>query len=235
MKMTNASPSPSTITDLATQWGLPDSEVASAGLRLVADVSPAFLTNHCVRSYLFSREIAAAQKLLSGIDYDEETLYLACLLHDLGLTEFGAGEQRFEVEGADAAVRFLGDYNLPEDKLNAIWQAIALHASIGLFNRFGPVPSIAGSAISFDIDGRARDLFAADFLERVNRDWPRHDVGYAIVAAIAEGPRSQPENPLKAPPFSLSAHAHEAINGAPHFRFSDIVQASGWGDQVPGF
>lgn len=231
--MTNPAPASTDRPDLA-QWNLPDSAVSTAALQLVTEVSPAFLTNHCVRSYLFGREIAAAQNLRSGVDYDDETLYLACLLHDLGLTDYGTGEQRFEVEGADAAVRFLSEYDLAQDNLTAIWQAIALHASIGLFHRFGTAQAIAGSGISFDIDGMARDVFSADFLERVNTGWPRHDVGYAIAEAIAQGPRTQPENPMKAPPFSLSAHMNELINNAPRLKFSDLVEASGWGDRPVG-
>ncbi|WP_371287046.1 HD domain-containing protein [Mycobacterium sp. PS03-16] len=59
-------------------------------------MSPEYLANHCVRSYLFGRELAAAE----GLDYDDEDLFLACILHDLGVTGHGRGEQRFEVDGA---------------------------------------------------------------------------------------------------------------------------------------
>ena len=76
-------------------------------MTLVTDVSPAVLSNHCIRSYVFAREIAASQDLRGGVHYDNETLYLACLLHDLGLTDHGSGDERFEIQGADAAQRFL--------------------------------------------------------------------------------------------------------------------------------
>jgi hypothetical protein len=215
------------------QWNLPDSVVAKAAFALVADASPAFLTNHCVRSYLYAREIAAAQNLSSAADYDDETLYLACLLHDLGLTDYGAGDQRFEIEGADAAVRFLRDHDLPDDRITVIWQAIALHSSLGLNNRFGTVQAMAGAGISFDIDGMARDMFTPEFLDRVVAAWPRHDVGYALADAIADDIRAHPGSPLKAPPFTLPAHMNEMVNAAPHLRFTDFVAASGWGDRLP--
>ena len=51
-----------------------------------------------------TRELAAADGLT---DYDDELVFLGCLLHDLGVTDYGWGDQRFEVEGADAAARFL--------------------------------------------------------------------------------------------------------------------------------
>src|ERR1043165_4307434 len=83
----------------AGEWGLPDSDVCSAALQLAIDVSPEFLANHCIRSYLFARELAAAKGLRSGADYDDEIVFLSCVLHDLGVTEYGAGDQRFEVAG----------------------------------------------------------------------------------------------------------------------------------------
>ena len=44
-------------------------------MRFVFDVSAGLLANHCVRSYLFAREIATAQGLRGGsghYDYDDE-------------------------------------------------------------------------------------------------------------------------------------------------------------------
>src|SRR3954469_21785910 len=89
------------------QWDLPDSEICSAAMQLAFDVSPEFLANHCFRSYLFARELAAAKGLRSGVDYDDELVFLSCILHDLGVTGYGDGDQRFEVDGADGAARFL--------------------------------------------------------------------------------------------------------------------------------
>src|SRR3954451_15151497 len=91
----------------AAQWHFPDSDICSAAMQLAFDVSPEFLANHCVRSYLFARELAATNGLRSGVDYDDELVFLGCILHDLGVTDYGGRDQRFEVDGADAAVRFL--------------------------------------------------------------------------------------------------------------------------------
>jgi hypothetical protein len=209
------------------EWNLPDSEICSTALRLTADVSPPFLTNHCVRSYLFGRELAAAKGLRSDIDYDDELFFLACILHDLGITDYALGDQRFEVDGADAAARFLRERSVPEDRVTTVWQSIALHTSVGLAERFGPVQSVCFVGISLDIDGRAKDLLSPGFADRVHTAWPRHDLGYAISSAIAEGTRA---NPMKAPPFSFPAHLNEVFNGT-SFTFLDLVAASGWGDQ----
>ncbi|SEH53362.1 HD domain-containing protein [Mycolicibacterium rutilum] len=208
-------------------WNLPDSEICTAALQLVHNVSPAFLANHCVRSYLFGRELATAQGLRAGADYDEELVFLACALHDLGITEYGGGSQRFEVDGADAAVRFLREHNVTEDRLTPVWQAIALHTSVGLAHRFGPEQSVTHFGISLDINGFGTEQLPPGFAERVHAAFPRHDLGYAITDLIAQGTAA---DPTKAPPFSFPAHVHELINGG-RLTFLDVVAASPWGDR----
>src|SRR5258708_38455268 len=116
---------------------LPDSEIACAAKQFAFDVSPAVVANHCVRSYLFARELAAAKELRPDVDYDDELLFLSCILHDLGATDHANGDQRFEVDGADAAARFLRDHGVADTGVTTVWQAIALHTSVGLAHKFG--------------------------------------------------------------------------------------------------
>ena len=213
-------------TSSGAHWNLPDSEICSAALQLALDVSAPFIANHCIRSYLFARELAAAKGLRSDVDYDDELVFLSCILHDLGVTDYGGGEQRFEVDGADAAVRFLSEQGMSDGRVTTVWQAIALHTSAGLANRFGPEQSVSHFGIALDISGIEKNLLSADFAERVHAAWPRHDLGYAIAGLIAGDIQS---NPMKAPPFSFPAHIHEVINGA-SMTFLDMVKNSGWGD-----
>ncbi|WP_123027328.1 HD domain-containing protein [Mycolicibacterium stellerae] len=220
-------PRTSDVSDSA-RWGLPDSVICSAALRLLFDVSPAFLANHCVRSYLFARELAAAKGLRSDVDYDDEPVFLACILHDLGVTEYGGGDQRFEVDGADAAVRFLREQGLDDERVTTVWQSIALHSSVGLADRFGAEQAVSHFGISLDIAGTGRELLTPGFVEQVLDAWPRHDVGYALAGAIA---RDVQANPMKGPPFTLPAHLHELINRT-SITFFDVVENSGWGDQA---
>ncbi len=206
-----------------TAWNLPDTDICSAAMQLAVAVSPAFLANHCIRSYLFARELAGAQHLA----YDEELVFLACLLHDLGLTEYGGGHQRFEVDGADAATRFLSEHGMTEDRSAPVWQAIALHTSVGLAHRFGPVQAVSFAGISLDINGFGADALPAGFADRVHAAWPRHDLGFAIAEEIARGTLADPD---KAPPFSFPAHVHQVING-PSVTFPEMVHAAPWGDR----
>ncbi|BBY17648.1 HD domain-containing protein [Mycolicibacterium litorale] len=206
------------------EWNLPDTEVCSAAVRLVLDVSLPVIANHTVRSYLFARELAAARGVR---DYDDEVVFLTCILHDLGVTALGGGDQRFEVDGADAAVRFLREHDVAEDRARTVWEGIALHTSLGLVHRFGTEQAVSFSGISLDIDGAEKESLPAGFVERVHAAWPRQDLGFAIADLIAGGIAA---NPLKAPPFTFPAHLHELLNGS-SLTFFDVVRNSGWGDE----
>ncbi|MEE6163381.1 MULTISPECIES: HD domain-containing protein [unclassified Mycolicibacterium] len=211
----------------AARFGLPDSPVAVAARQLAFDVSPEFVYNHAVRSYLFARELSAVDG--THEHGDEELLFVTCVLHDLGATEYANTDQRFEVDGADAAARFLEDHGIEPSRVETAWTAIALHTSVGLAHRFGPIATVAQMGIGTDIVGTHRQQLPERFADRVHATWPRHDLGYALAAVVAEQAQ---RNPAKAPPVSFPAHLHQLMypTQSPATWF-DVVEASGWHDQ----
>src|SRR5207253_4840932 len=60
-----------------------DSDVAKKATALAREACPPYLFNHGVRTYLFGALIGRSE----ARRWDEELLFLACVLHDLGLTE----------------------------------------------------------------------------------------------------------------------------------------------------
>jgi hypothetical protein len=213
-----------------TEFALPTSDIAMAATEFTVDVAPEFIYNHSVRSYLYARELAAANGFREGTDYDDELVYLSCVLHDLGATDHANGDQRFEVDGADAAAAFLREHGVEHARVDAVWTAIALHTSAGLAHRFGPVAAIAQMGIGADIIGIGKDKLPSGFADRVHEAWPRHNLGYGLAAVIA---RQVHDNPAKGgDPLSFPAHLHQLLypDAAPVTWF-DIVDAAGWGDQ----
>ena len=219
-----------TAVDESEQWGLPDTAIGRAALQLMVDVSPTFIAHHNVRSYLFARELAAADGLRSDVDYDDELVFLSCILHDLGVTDYGTGDQRFEVDGADAAARFLQEHQIPQARISTVWQAIALHTSLGLAHKFGAEHAVTFRGISLDIDGAEKSMLSTGFADRVTAAWPRLNLGYAIAELIAEGVET---NPDKGPPFTFPGHVHDLLYpGNPGVTFFDVVHNAGWNDQI---
>ena len=213
--------------DAAAEFGLPDSPVSVAARQLVRDVSPGFVYNHAVRSYLFARELSAADGIPDH--HDDELLFLTCVLHDLGVTEYANTDQRFEADGADAAARFLHTYGVEPARVETAWTAIALHTSVGLAHRFSPLAAVAQMGIGTDIVGTHTRQLPERFADRVHAAWPRHDLGYALAATIAEQAQ---RNPAKAPPMSFPAHLHQLMyptrSAATWF---DVVDTAGWNDR----
>jgi len=82
---------------------LVDSEIARLATDLSRTVSPPYLFNHVMRTFLFGSLVGRALEQ----KFDEEVLYLACILHDIGLTERFQGDLPFEIQGAEAARHFL--------------------------------------------------------------------------------------------------------------------------------
>lgn len=149
---------------------IPDSCVARASVELVRTVSSETLYNHCVRTYLF----AALALGKSAKKFDEELVFIASMLHDLGLVDaYMTENERFEVDGADAAVAFLQQWGLPEDQLETIWDAIALHTSIGIVTRKRPNIAAVSLGSGMDIGGIGLDQLDQAQISEVLLHFPR--------------------------------------------------------------
>jgi len=82
---------------------VPDSAAARAAEELAASAQPASLTNHGVRSYAFGALLGLAESR----PFDSEVLYVAALVHDLGLLPAYDRGNDFEADGAAAAQELL--------------------------------------------------------------------------------------------------------------------------------
>jgi HD superfamily phosphodiesterase len=117
------------MSDLASALIIPDSLPAKEATDILREHSTDLLLNHSIRVYLFSAEQGRHQKLR----FDPELLYVAAAFHDLGLIKkFSSQNERFEVYAANAARQFLNAHNIPEDQVQTVWEAIALHTTPGI-------------------------------------------------------------------------------------------------------
>ena len=139
---------------------------------LAKTTEPEFLYNHSVRSYLFARCASASSCLTAGQDYDDELLFLSCVLHDIGLVPAHDRGDRFEVDGADIAVEVLRTNGLDEPGADTLWQAIALHTSPGIAERRKAEVSVTRRGIAIDFGGDAAPV-AAEFADAVHGRYPR--------------------------------------------------------------
>ncbi len=145
-----------------------DSKIATEATKLAQEASPPFLFNHAVRTFLFGALTGKA----SDLKVDHELLYIACILHDIGLTEQFVGDLPFEIQGAQAASRFLEEHGLAKDKSAIVWDGIAMHASaIGEFKQ--PEIALVGAGAGADVIGPDFSVIKKADMNAVVRAFPR--------------------------------------------------------------
>lgn len=215
--------------DLYTEFRLPETALATAAYRFAEQTEPAFVFHHSVRSFIYARVLAERRGHLPAVDYDEELLFLGCVLHDLGLTENGNCDQRFEVDGADVAAAFLREHGVDQRRIDTVWDAIALHSSEGIASRKCLEVALTQAGTGADVLGHDREILPADLVERVHAVLPRADIGYALTDAIVAQAIRKPSKarPLTFPGELVRKHLP---NGAMP-EWHDLLAQNGWGDR----
>ena len=170
----------------------PDSDFTRQASSLVERVHSKALLNHVHRTWWFAEFLGRTR----GLKYDREVVYLASLLHDLGLTDAFAADQRFEVDGADAANLFLTANGYPEQKAELVWDAIALHSSAGIADRKQPEIALVYMGAHVDVFGLRLDEITPSLVDDVLALYPRAGFKAAFAEALAEVVRKKPHTAL---------------------------------------
>lgn len=119
-------------------------------------------------------------------------VYLASLLHDLGLSEDHAADKRFEGDGADAASRFLHAHDYPETKIDIVWDAIALHSAADIADRREPEIALVHFGAHVDVIGLRMDEISPQLIDDALALYPRLGFKKAFTEALAEVARQKP-------------------------------------------
>src|SRR6202030_4718434 len=83
---------------------IPDSRLAHEITQFIRDTEPTLLFHHSSRVYYWGA-LAGKRR---GLKFDRELLYAGAMFHDMGLTPaHSSADERFEVDGANAARDFL--------------------------------------------------------------------------------------------------------------------------------
>ena len=163
---------------------IPDSRLAKETTDILREHSTALLFNHSIRVYLFAAEQGRQKKLR----FDTDLLYVAAAFHDLGLIEkFSSQNERFEVDGANAARQFLTTHDVPEEQVQTVWEAIALHTTPGVPPYMRPEIALLNSGVVLDLFGRGLDQFPSELRERIVATYPRTDFKEGMVKSLFNG------------------------------------------------
>ncbi|HEX5409705.1 MAG TPA: hypothetical protein VFW89_08055 [Gemmatimonadaceae bacterium] len=166
---------------------LVDSAIAKQAEHFARAAYEPYLFNHAMRTFLFGSLIGKAMKL----EWDEELVFLAAIMHDLGLTARHMGPLPFELSGAQAARAFLHAQGMATERANVVWDGIALHPTMVAEFKQPEIALIAAGAAA-DVTGSGLDAVSADSRAAVLHYAPRLGFKQAFVHSCADVVRRYP-------------------------------------------
>ena len=148
---------------------VPDGPLIMAVIEHAQRLSEPYLFNHAMRSWLFAEAIGRIKR----IDYDREVVAIGTILHDIGLTASVSGPNRFEVNGADAALSFIKGKGLSNRQAQLIWDTVALNSTPSVALHKEPEVAVATMGIGLDYGGFGIEALPAADVERILSNFPR--------------------------------------------------------------
>jgi hypothetical protein len=212
----------SSITTSIAGIAIPDSRLADDATQFVRDTSTELLYDHSRRVFLWGALVGAER----GLEFDPELLYVGAMFHDVGLVEGHRSEdERFEIDGANAARRFLEQYGVPEAEVMTVWEAIALHTTPEVPRYKQPEVALVTAGVEFDVLGLGFDDVPAAVRDEVVAAHPRTGFKEGIVDAFADGMRFKPDTAFG----TMNTDILEAkVPGYVRPNFCDFIAGSGF-------
>ncbi|WP_295628652.1 HD domain-containing protein [uncultured Corynebacterium sp.] len=203
---------------------IPDSKLAKEATELVRSAANDVIYDHCRRVYVFGALRGKQDKL----DYDPELLYVGAMFHDLGLTEkYRRDDQRFEIDGADEARRFLREHGIDDDRADRTWTAIALHTTPEIPLHMAPEIALVTRGVELDVLGIDYDKLTDEQREAITAAHPRPDFKNRILEAFTDGIKHRPETTFGNVKADVLEHF---LPGFERDDFVEIIRANDWAE-----
>ena len=168
---------------------VPDGPLITAVIEHAQRLSEPYLFNHAMRSWLFAEAIGRIKE----IDYDREVVAIGTILHDIGLTASVSGPNRFEVNGADAALSFIKGKGLSDRRAQLIWDLVALNSTPSLALHKEPEVAVGTMGIGLDFGGFGVEALPAADVDRILTAFPRLKMKQQFADACCRLVTAKPE------------------------------------------
>ncbi len=175
---------------------IPDtSYVKEAVAELERCAQPALIA-HSWRTYYWG----AAFGLIDRTDFDPEMLLIACLLHDLGLTDSHvqspAGQHCgcFTLTGAEAAKAWANSVNYPAQKAEVVADMICLHMNGYLDKNERTESRLLQQGASCDVIGAGFYQLNGKYSHQVLQQYPRQNFNQVMTGLMAQEAARNPHS-----------------------------------------
>jgi hypothetical protein len=203
---------------------IPDSKLANEAAELLHEYGDQLLWNHSHRVFLFGSLLGRQENQ----KYDPELLYVSAVFHDLGLTKhYRSPDKRFEVDGANAARSLLEQHGLSKKSTQLVWDAIALHQTIGVAQYKEPVVALLYHGVGFDVMGDRFEELSEQTRTQVVSSFPRDGFKNKVLHAFLDGIRHKPETAFG----NIDSDVYERyLPSYTRPNFCDLVLQSPWNE-----
>jgi hypothetical protein len=202
---------------------IPDSKLAREITEMVRDTAPPLLFHHSSRVYYFGA-LAGKHR---GLSFDPDLLYAGAMFHDMGLTlKHSSAQERFEVDGANAARNFLRSHGIPQADVDTVWTAIALHTTPGIPRHMHPVIALVTAGVEMDVLGLTYTEYSDAERDAVVQSHPRgNHFKEDVIQAFYDGIKRKPDTTFG------NVKADVLADKDPTFKrgnFCSVIRGSAW-------
>jgi hypothetical protein len=162
---------------------LPSTPIARAAEELCREVSEPWLLAHCYRTYVIGALLGRT------LSFDSEMLFVASMLHDIGLTEaFEQGSDPslvsgyvrkdapcFAVRGAGVAQSLATIHSWPRACRDALAEAISIHVNVRVAQSRGVEAHLLNAGSAFDVVRLGSRRLPPESIRSIEGRWPRGD------------------------------------------------------------
>lgn len=168
---------------------VPDSAAARRAELELAETSPDYLVNHGYRCYIWAALLAQAR----GLRFDPELMYVAALLHDVGLTAAGdMGTECFAVDGALYMEGFGARAGWSVQRAERAAEALSLHINPLVPPHHGAEAHLLNAATVLDVAGLGKGVLPVPVRQEVLGRYPRLNLAREIASDVREQAEIRP-------------------------------------------
>src|ERR1700746_3078124 len=178
---------------------------------------------YCFRTYIFG---SLAVRGLGRSVVDEEAAFCGAVLHDLGLVPPYRRDNRFEVDGADAARQFCSKHQVAPERADLVWKAIALHTSPGIATRLADEVALVHLGARLELLGLGLDQVPPQVVEEVLERYPRMNFKAEFRNLLVEHCRNNPAAQVLNWPDDAARPAGCKLQGQPIPTASQVMSAA---------